>query len=102
VAAYEAEEARSERVALPRYFGNAKENLDLYCSVFQTLHPEVDDLLEEETDEVESMVAGHGQEHCHMRNLSGVRKPKKTLTQIKATLTADHHPIMPPRQPVVM
>jgi hypothetical protein len=85
--------------SLAEYFGNAKENLDLYCSAFQTLYSEVDDSLEEETDEVASMVPGHGQEHGHTSILSGVRKPKKNLMQIKATLTADHPPITPPRQP---
>jgi hypothetical protein len=58
---------------LPEYFRNVKENLSQYCSTFQPLHPEVDDPVEEETDEVALMVAGHGQEHDRMRILSGVR-----------------------------
>jgi hypothetical protein len=39
--------------------------------VFYSFHPKVDDPLEEETDEVVVMVAGHGQEHDRMRILVG-------------------------------
>jgi hypothetical protein len=67
VAAYETEEARCERVqpSLPEYFGNAGEHLSQYCTVFHGFHPEVDDPLEEETDKVAVMVAGHGMDHGH-------------------------------------
>jgi hypothetical protein len=37
--------------------------------------------------------------HDRTRILSGVIKPTRTLTQIKAILTADHPPILPPSQP---
>ena len=85
--------------SLPEYFGTAEEDMSLYCSTFQGLHPEVDDPIQEETDEVALMLAGCGQEHGRTRLLSGVYKSKKTLTQIKATLTADSPPIAPPRRP---
>jgi hypothetical protein len=75
--------------------------LDKYCDTFTGFHPEVDDPLEEETDEVALMVAGNGQEHGHMRILSAVMKPTRTLTQIKATLTADH-PLLRLRQSLVV
>jgi hypothetical protein len=58
--------------------------------MFTGFHPEVDDPLEEENDEVALMVAGHGKEHGRTRILSLVMQPTRTLTQIRATLTADH------------
>jgi hypothetical protein len=64
--------------------------------MFQAFHLEVDDPLDEETDEGALMVAGHGQEHDRTRILSGVIKPTRTLTRIKAILTADHPPVLPP------
>jgi hypothetical protein len=51
--------------SLPEYFGEAGEKLDKYCTVFKGFHPEVDDPLEEETDKVAVMVAGHGMDHGH-------------------------------------
>ena len=85
--------------SLPEYFGEAGEKLDKYCTVFKGFHPEVDDPLEEETDEVAVMVAGHGMEHGRTKILSSVICPTRSLTQIKSTLTADHPPIAPPSQP---
>jgi hypothetical protein len=75
-----------------QYFGNAEENLSQYFSMFQAFHMEVDDTLEEETNGVAWMVVGHGQEHGHTRILTGVRKTKNILTQIKDTLTTDSPP----------
>jgi hypothetical protein len=83
--------------SLPEYFGNAEKELASYCSTIQAFHPEVDDPIQAETDEVALMVAGCGTEHGRLKILSGVIKPKKTLTQIKATLTVGDPHIAPPR-----
>lgn len=85
--------------SLPEYFGTTEEDLDQYCSVFKDIHPETEDPIQEETDETALMIAGHGREHGRNRIL-GARPPThRTLTQIKATLTADHPPIARPRHP---
>lgn len=76
--------------SLLEYFGTAEEDLGQYCSTFQGFHMEVDDPIQEETDEVALMVVGRDAKHGRTKILSGVTKPKKTLTQIKATLTADN------------
>jgi hypothetical protein len=81
--------------SLPEYFGDAGEKLDKYYTVFKGFHPEVDDPLEEETDEVAVMVAGHDMDIGH----TTVICPTRTLMQIKSTLTVDHPPIAPPSQP---
>jgi hypothetical protein len=78
--------------SLPEYFSDAGEKLDKYCTVFKGFHPEVDDPLEKETDEVAVMVAGQDMEHGRTKILSSVICPTRTLTQIKSTLLADHPP----------
>ena len=84
--------------SLPEYFGTAEEDSRLYCEAFMGLHPEVDDPIQEETDEVALMVSGRGLEHGRPRCLSGVFRPQRTLTQIKATLPAGGPRIPPSRR----
>jgi hypothetical protein len=85
--------------SLPENFGDAGKKLDKYCTVFKGVHPEVDDQLEEENDEVAVIVAGHSMEHGRTKILSSVICPTRTLMQVKSTLTADHPLIAPLSQP---
>ena len=79
--------------APPKYFGKAKEKKELYCEAFTKLHPDVDDPMSQETDEVAMMVAGHGTPHDRPLFLSGSFKPQRNYTQIKATLPSDSYSI---------
>ena len=84
--------------SLPKYYGTAETDLDAYCTTFSELYPEVDDPLEQETDETALILSGHGMEHGRPRVLSAVVRPGRTLTQVKATIPAGTT-IPPPRQP---
>ena len=72
--------------------------MDAYCKTFQELYSEVDDPLQEETDETAAILSGHGLEHGRLRVLSAVLRPARTFMQIKATVPAGTT-ILPPRQP---
>ena len=85
--------------SLPEYFGNAEENARLYCEAFTTVHPEVDDPMSQQTDETALMLAGGGLQHGRPLCLTGLFRPEKTFTQIKATLPAGVAPLARPRQP---
>ena len=87
--------------SLPVYFGSAKENIDRYCSTFIGFNPEVDKPMQHATDKRALVLAGHGWEHGRLPCLDAVipRTPDLGLTRIKATLTADDPPVLPPRQP---
>lgn len=85
--------------SLPEYFGTAADDIDLYCSTFRGMHPEVDDPIREETDERALVMASHGREHGRYRILNAVVKPTMSLTRVRATHTADLPPIAPSRQP---
>ena len=62
-----------------------------------TMHfQEVDDPLEQETDETALILSGHGMQHGRPRVLCAVVRPERTLTQVKATLPAGTT-IPPPR-----
>ena len=87
--------------SLPTYYNNADENISNYVESFRGLNPEVDDPLEHDTDERALVLAGHGWEHGRLTCLTAVtpRTPELGLVRVKATLTADDPPVMPPRQP---
>ena len=85
--------------SLPEYFGSSQEDLLSYCSTVQAFYPEVDDPIHEETDETSLILSGHGRQHGRLRILEKVAKPTTSLTRIKATLTANDPPVLPPRQP---
>ena len=82
--------------SLPKYYGRAESDLNAYCKTFQELYPEVDDPLQQETDETAVILSGHGLEHGRPCVLSSVLRPARTFTQIKATLPAGTT-IPPPR-----
>ena len=84
---------------LPEYYGSSEEDLRNYCQTFQAFHPEVEDPLEEETDETSLVLSGHGLQHGRLRVLHKKVKPTSSFMRIKATLPADGPPIPPPRQP---
>ena len=87
--------------SFPEYYGTDEEDIDRYVESFKGLNPEVDRPLEHDTDERAMVLAGHGWEHGRLPCLSAVipRTPELGLTRIKATLTADDPPVLPPRQP---
>lgn len=75
---------------LPEYYGKAKETIDLYCEAVQILHPHLDDPMEHEVVEEALVSASSGREHGRYKMLNAVVPPTITLTQLKATRTADH------------
>ena len=79
--------------SLPEYFGTSAEDLSLYCETMKGFHPEVDDPIQEETDETSVIVAGHGKQHGRLRILNSVLRPTTSLTRIRATITSDSPPI---------
>ena len=87
--------------SLPEYYGEAKEKLDLYCSKFQGLNPEVDDPLAHETDMRALVLAGGGREHGRYFIADTVtpHMPDLSLTRVKSTLTADDPDVTRHRRP---
>jgi hypothetical protein len=83
--------------SLPEYYGSAESDLRTYVETVQSLHPEVDDPLVEETDEASLILSGGGMPHGRLRVLSAVTRPTTSLTRLRATLPAGSIP--PRRQP---
>ena len=87
--------------SLPMYFGTAQEDIQNYCDMVKSRHPEVDDPKNVETDEESLVLSGHGLQHGRLKVLN--KKVKHTLTtsftRLKASLTGDSLPIPPRRQP---
>ena len=59
-----------------------------YCQTVQAFYPEVDDPLQEETDETSLDLSGHGLQHGRLRVLHKNVNPTLSFTRIKATLPA--------------
>ena len=72
--------------SLPVYFNKADEKNELYCEEFIKLHPEVDDPMRQEIDEMMIMLTGGSTPHGRPLMATGSFKPDRKYTQIKATL----------------
>lgn len=87
--------------AAPQYYGNAGEQIEDYCQMVQSRHPEVDDPRRAETDPESLVLSGHGLQHGRLKVLNTKVKHSLTtsFTRLKAVLTPDSAPIPPRDQP---
>ena len=75
---------------------------DLWVQHYEVARTVFARLIGAETDEVALMLAGGGLPHGRPACLSGVFRPQRTFTQIKATLPAGSSTRARPRQPRVV